>query len=199
MTCQLRASITTPTTTTLIRFETVLDSVDVNARWAPMTSLLSRETRAPVWVRVKKASDIRCTWAKTEVRRSKIRPSPIREDSHPMPSASVASTTATPAMASESSTTSRVSCWRTPSSMIRLISSGVTTTRAASITVRARKKPIVRACGLAKPRTRRTVCRASFWSAMLRSVRMCRQTGPMPDPIGIGSPPCRRDWSVPHQ
>ena len=39
--------------------ETVLDSVEVNARWAPITSLLSRDTSAPVWVRVKNASDIR--------------------------------------------------------------------------------------------------------------------------------------------
>ena len=50
--------------------ETVLDRVEVKARWAPITSLLSRETSAPVWVRVKNASDWRWTWAKTWVRRS---------------------------------------------------------------------------------------------------------------------------------
>ena len=76
----------------------LLDSVDVNARCAPMTSLLSRETSAPVWVRVKKARDIRCTCAKTVVRRSKIRPSPMREDRNPWPTASTALATATPAM-----------------------------------------------------------------------------------------------------
>ena len=80
MICQVSASIAMPTTTTEIVLETVPDSVEVNARWAPMTSLLSRETSAPVWVRVKNASDFRCTWAKTWVRRSKIRPSPMRED-----------------------------------------------------------------------------------------------------------------------
>ena len=48
----------------------MLDSVEVNARWAPMTSLFSRETSAPVWVRVKNASDWRWTWPKTRVRRS---------------------------------------------------------------------------------------------------------------------------------
>ena len=80
MTCQLSANMVTPTTTTLIELDTVLDRVEVNARWAPMTSLLSRETRAPVWVRVKNASDIRWTWAKTLVRRSKIRLSPMREE-----------------------------------------------------------------------------------------------------------------------
>ena len=64
----------------MIVLETALESVEVNARWAPITSLFSRETSAPVWVRVKNASDCRCTWAKTRVRRSKIRPSPIRED-----------------------------------------------------------------------------------------------------------------------
>ena len=70
MTCQLSAIIAIPTTRTEITLETVLDSVEVNARCAPMTSLLSRETSAPVWVRVKNASDCRCTWAKTWVRRS---------------------------------------------------------------------------------------------------------------------------------
>ncbi len=59
-----------PTTTTEMMLETVPDRVEVNALWAPITSLLSRLTRAPVWVRVKNASDWRCTWAKTRVRRS---------------------------------------------------------------------------------------------------------------------------------
>ena len=78
--CQDSANIATPTTTTEIRFDTVLDRVEVNARWAPITSLLSRETSAPVWVRVKNASDIRWTCPNTRVRRSKIRFSPIREE-----------------------------------------------------------------------------------------------------------------------
>jgi len=70
VTCQLSAIIATPTTTTEMMLETVLESVEVKARCAPMTSLLSRETRAPVWVRVKNANDCRCTWANTCVRRS---------------------------------------------------------------------------------------------------------------------------------
>ncbi len=70
VTGQLRKSIVTPTTTAAMMLETVPCSVEVNARCAPMTSLLRRLTSAPVWVRVKKASDCRCTWAKTRVRRS---------------------------------------------------------------------------------------------------------------------------------
>ncbi len=70
VTCQLRASMVMPTTTTEMMLETVPESVDVNALWAPITSLLSRLTRAPVWVRVKNASDWRWTWANTLVRRS---------------------------------------------------------------------------------------------------------------------------------
>ena len=50
--------------------DTTTDSVEVNACWAPMTSVLSRLTSAPVWVRVKNAIGIRCTWANTLVRRS---------------------------------------------------------------------------------------------------------------------------------
>ena len=49
-------------------------------RCAPMTSLLSRVTSAPVWVRVKKAIGIRWTWSNRRMRRSKIRPSPMRDD-----------------------------------------------------------------------------------------------------------------------
>jgi hypothetical protein len=49
---------------------TVPDNVDVNACWAPITSLLRRLTSAPVWVRVKNWSGNRCTWSYTAVRRS---------------------------------------------------------------------------------------------------------------------------------
>ena len=89
-----------------------------------------------------------------------------------MPSASAASTTATAAAISANVTTSAVFCLRMPSSTMCLTISGVTTTSAASMTVRTRKNPIGRRCGFAKPTTRRTVSRASFWSPMLRSVRM---------------------------
>ena len=46
------------------------DSVAVNVRCAPMTSLFSRETSAPVRVRVKNAIGIRCTCSNTARRRS---------------------------------------------------------------------------------------------------------------------------------
>ena len=49
-------------------------------RCAPMTSLLSRLTSAPVWVRVKKATGIVCTCSNTARRRSTIRPSPMRAE-----------------------------------------------------------------------------------------------------------------------
>ena len=45
MTCQLSAIIAMPTTTTEIALETVPDSVEVNARWAPITSLLRRRDK----------------------------------------------------------------------------------------------------------------------------------------------------------
>ena len=54
----------------MITLATTEDSVLVSARWAPMTSLLSRLTSAPVCVRMKKATGMRCTWSKTSVRRS---------------------------------------------------------------------------------------------------------------------------------
>ena len=49
---------------------TTLDSTEVKACWAPMTSLPRRVTRAPVWARVKNATGWRSTWENTWVRRS---------------------------------------------------------------------------------------------------------------------------------
>ena len=43
--------------------DTTEPSVPVSARCAPITSLFSRLMSAPVWVRVKKAIGIRCTWS----------------------------------------------------------------------------------------------------------------------------------------
>jgi hypothetical protein len=45
--------------------DTTLDSTEVKACWAPITSLLRRDTRDPVWARVKKAMGWRSTCAKT--------------------------------------------------------------------------------------------------------------------------------------
>jgi len=43
--------------------DTSVDSVDVNACWAPVTSDWSRETSLPVCEREKNASGIRITWS----------------------------------------------------------------------------------------------------------------------------------------
>ncbi len=58
------------TMTTVTKLPMTLDSRSVKACWAPMTSLLSRLTSAPVWVRVKKASGMRWMWRNTLVRMS---------------------------------------------------------------------------------------------------------------------------------
>ena len=68
--CQDSVSITPAVSTRPITLETTPDSVEVNACWAPMTSLFSRLTSAPVCVRVKKATGIRCTCSNTRLRRS---------------------------------------------------------------------------------------------------------------------------------
>ena len=118
--------------------ETLLDRVEVKARCAPSTSVLRRLTSAPVCARVKKASDWRCTWPKTWVRRSKMSPSPMRVESQPDTIPNPMSTTATNAIAAASQTTSETFFSSTPSSMRRWVSSGVTTTSAASKTVNTR-------------------------------------------------------------
>ena len=60
--CQDSRNITIRTRVTLIRLDTTDDRVSVKACWAPITSLLSRLMRAPVWVRVKKAMGIFWMW-----------------------------------------------------------------------------------------------------------------------------------------
>ena len=63
-------SMATSVPVNMITLETTVPRVPVNARWAPMTSLLSRLISAPVWVRVKNDIGMRCTWSKSLVRRS---------------------------------------------------------------------------------------------------------------------------------
>jgi len=72
----------------------------VSARCAPMTSLLSRDTSAPVWAWVKKATGICWTWSKRATRRSKITPSPMRAEYHRSPRWRPARVTKAPIMAS---------------------------------------------------------------------------------------------------
>ncbi len=120
------------TNTTVRRFEKTFESVDVNACWAPRTSPLSRWTSAPVRVRLKKASGMRCTWSKTAVRRSTMRPSPMREENHRWATPSAPESTASPAATAESATTTPTSPAVMPSSMMRWNSSGVAAPAAAS-------------------------------------------------------------------
>ena len=75
-----------------------LASVEVTADCAPITSLLSRLTSAPVRVRVKNATGIRWTWPYTTLRRSAISPSPMREENQREASPTTASSTASAAM-----------------------------------------------------------------------------------------------------
>jgi len=60
--CHDSANIVTSTITRLMRLPRTPDNVDVKACWAPITSLLSRDTNAPVWVLVKNAIGCRWTW-----------------------------------------------------------------------------------------------------------------------------------------
>ena len=63
-------NMTVSVTTSVMTFETTVPSVPVTACCAPMTSLFSRLCSAPVWVRVKNASGMRCTWSNSATRRS---------------------------------------------------------------------------------------------------------------------------------
>ena len=122
--CQERANIVTRTITRLMRFPSTPDSVDVNACCAPMTSLFSRDTSAPVCVRVKNATGWRCTCANTSVRRSKIRPSPMRADCHLLISPTIASTIASSATSRALTVTTAALPGVMPSSTMRRNSRG---------------------------------------------------------------------------
>src|ERR1035437_7701039 len=84
---------------TPITLPTSEEKVSVNACCAPSTSLLSREIRAPVWVRVKNDIGISLMCPNTRVRMSKISPSPTRDDNHLWARPRMASNMASPAMA----------------------------------------------------------------------------------------------------
>ena len=77
VTCQDVFSMTTRVRISATTLLTTPESVPAKARCAPITSLFSRLTSAPVRVRVKNAIGIFCTWSKTAVRRSRMTPSPM--------------------------------------------------------------------------------------------------------------------------
>ena len=62
------ASIDASTSTSVMELLTTVDSVEVNACWAPLTSDCSRDTSFPVCERLKNAMGIRSMWSKIWVR-----------------------------------------------------------------------------------------------------------------------------------
>ena len=143
VTCQEILSMTTRVSVRVTTLVTTPEKVSEKARCAPITSLPSRLTRAPVRVRVKNATGIRCTWSKTAVRRSRIKPSPSVDDSHRVTSDVPASATATAAMTAASATT-------TPSAPLPISSttlparSGVARPSSALTTLTATNTPSLR-------------------------------------------------------
>jgi hypothetical protein len=132
MTIRVRTSATT--------FVTTPESVPLKACCAPITSLLSRLTRAPVRVRVKNAIGIFCTWLKTAVRRSRMTPSPIRAEYQRVTSETPASATATRAMTTASCMIVPTAPRATMVSTTRPASTGVATARNAPTTLRPMKR-----------------------------------------------------------
>ena len=124
--------MTTSVSVSVTMLVTTPENVSEKARCAPVTSLPSLLTSAPVRVRVKNATGIRCTWSNTAVRRSRMRPSPMVDDSQRVTSDTPASATATAAITAASATTTpqRAACrsrrrpclpaaeWRRPSSAL---------------------------------------------------------------------------------
>jgi len=57
--CHDSANMAVTTNSNVMKLPITPDRVDVNACCAPITSLLRRDTSAPVWVRVKNATGMR--------------------------------------------------------------------------------------------------------------------------------------------
>ena len=144
MICHEIRSITASVSVNVTMFVTTPDSVSEKARCAPITSLPSRLTSAPVRVRVKNATGIRCTWSNTAVRRSRISPSPITDDNHRVTSDTTASATATAAMTAASVITIAELPAPVISSTTRPASRGVATVSPAAPTLTARKTASLR-------------------------------------------------------
>jgi hypothetical protein len=159
VTGQDSVSITPTVSASVTTLPTTPDSVSLNARCAPMTSLLSRLTSAPVRVRVKNATGWRCTWSNTAARRSRISPSPSVADSRRCTTPTAATATAIPAMSRASPTTVPAGPPRTIASTTRPASTGVATVRLAPTTLSSRNAPNRRRCGRANRAIRASVAR----------------------------------------
>ena len=133
------------------------DSVSLNARCAPITSLFSLLTSAPVRVRVKNATGMRWTCANTAARRSRISPSPIRAENHRASTPSPASATAMTAISAREADHRAGGPPRSIASTTRPASTGVATASTAPTTLSTRNTASRRRCGRAKPAMRRSV------------------------------------------
>jgi hypothetical protein len=170
VTCQDRVSMTPSASASVTTFPATPDSVSLNARCAPMTSLFSLLTSAPVRVRVKKATGMRWTCEKTVARRSRINPSPIRAENHRVTTPSPASATAMTAISTARPTTVPGGPWVSIVSITRPASTGVATASTAPTTLSTRNTASRRRCGRAKPAMRRSVerenGRVSSWACI---------------------------------
>ena len=150
------------------RLPTTPDRVSLKARWAPMTSLFSRLTSAPVRVRVKKATGMRCTWSKTAPRSRRISPSPMFADIHLVTRPSAASASAITAISPASPATRLTAAPVTIASITCPASTGVATASTAETTLSGRNQASGVRCGRAKAAMRRSVAaengRRSRWA-----------------------------------
>ncbi len=171
----MAASDVTSTTTLL----TTLPSVLVTAVWAPMTSLFSREMRAPVGVRVKKAIGMRWTLANRARRRSKINPSPTRALHHRCTTCSAASPSAAQTAAAASHVIIALSPEGMAVSRIARTTSGGTSASSAAARMAIRNRAIVARYGRANVQIRRIVAEVTLapWTPLAsRGAMVC---GPM--------------------
>ena len=171
VTCHASPIMTASASTSWMALDSTAASVEVMADCAPITSLLSLLTSAPVRVRVKKAIGICCTWAKTALRRSTIRPSPMRVENQRETSPTTASSTASAAMPTARPTTAATAPSPPPTITLttRPASSGVSTPTVALTTVSSRNASSQPRYGLANRQIRGIVPFATDVGASARA------------------------------
>ena len=171
--------------TTVVRFEASEVAVEVTTVCMPPMSLVIRDWTSPVRVRVKKASDWRCRWAKTSVRSRCMTFWPTVVEIHVCTTPSAAVTAATATMPATSQTSRfRFRCGRA-SSMTARSRNGEAIATTDETTMMAVTVAMGQRCGTKSRAIRRseTSCACAFSAAVT-----VRRAGRRSFSVGCRSP-----------
>ncbi len=183
---QLSAPMATAVPTTVVALEARLVAVLVTTDCMEPMSLVSRDCTSPPRVRVKKPSDWRCRWVKTDVRSPCMTrwPTVVEIQVCTTPSRAVAAATAT--MPATAQASSRTSACGSASSMTVRTRKGVARAISELVTISAITVPTCRRCGRKSASTRRRgTGERSSWLRSAGSVRVPGRGMHVPLSVGV--------------